>query len=143
MALFEHDELIATAPAYIKTNSHGEFVFDHAWAHAYARTGREYYPKLVVAVPYTPVTGPRLLAKDAGAREKLILALQQKRGTNIQIAFQNSKVIVGIPNSVASFEQPFDLMNLNAAAEGLMTELFDVLALVDDLDLNDRLAKAS
>lgn len=78
ISLLDGNELIAATPAYIKTNSHGEFVFDHAWAHAYARTGHDYYPKLVVAVPYTPVTGPRLLAKDATAREKLILALQQK-----------------------------------------------------------------
>jgi len=78
VTLFDGDELIAAAPAYIKTNSHGEFVFDHAWAHAYARTGRDYYPKLVVATPYTPVTGPRLLAKNSAVREKLILQLEQK-----------------------------------------------------------------
>ena len=78
LEIFENDEMIAAAPAYIKKNSHGEFVFDHAWAHAYARTGRDYYPKLVLAVPYTPVTGPRLLAKDGSAREKLILSLEQK-----------------------------------------------------------------
>lgn len=76
--VYEDDELIAAAPAYIKTNSHGEFVFDHAWAHAYARTGHEYYPKLIVAVPYTPVSGLRLLAKDSISREKLILSLEKK-----------------------------------------------------------------
>jgi len=54
--------LRAAAPAYLKGNSHGEFVFDHAWADAYHRAGRDYYPKLLVAVPYSPVTGPRLLA---------------------------------------------------------------------------------
>jgi len=78
VTLFEDDLLIAAAPAYIKTNSHGEFVFDHAWANAYQRTGRDYYPKLVVAVPYTPVTGPRLLARDAASREKLVVQLEQK-----------------------------------------------------------------
>ncbi len=78
LALFEGEELVAAAPAYIKSNSHGEFVFDHAWAHAFARTGRDYYPKLIVAVPYTPVFGPRLLAKDSASREKLIHALEQK-----------------------------------------------------------------
>lgn len=70
-----------------------------------------------------------------------ILALKQKRGVNIQIAFQNGKVIVGIPQALHG--QPFDLTNLNVSAEGLLTELFDVLALVDDLDLNNRLSKAS
>lgn len=53
--------LVAVAPCYLKHNSHGEFVFDHAWAEAYHRHGREYYPKLLCAVPYSPVTGPRLL----------------------------------------------------------------------------------
>ncbi|MGH8106176.1 MAG: peptidogalycan biosysnthesis protein, partial [Arenimonas sp.] len=78
LTLHEGEELIAAAPAYIKTNSHGEFVFDHAWAHAYTRTGHDYYPKLIVATPYTPVTGPRLMARDAAAREKLIQALEKK-----------------------------------------------------------------
>ncbi len=78
VTLLDGDELIAAAPAYLKNNSHGEFVFDHAWAHAYARTGHDYYPKLIVATPYTPATGPRLLANDNLSREKLILQLEQK-----------------------------------------------------------------
>lgn len=48
-------------PGYLKNNSHGEFVFDHAWAHAYERYGQEYFPKWLCGVPYSPVTGPRLL----------------------------------------------------------------------------------
>ncbi|MEE9424819.1 MAG: peptidogalycan biosysnthesis protein, partial [Methylococcales bacterium] len=54
-------ELLAAAPQYIKYNSIGEFVFDWAWADAYERAGLAYYPKLVVAPPFTPATGPRLL----------------------------------------------------------------------------------
>lgn len=61
LALFDGSELVALAPSYIKTNSHGEFVFDWAWADAYHRHGLPYYPKLLTAVPYSPVTGPRLL----------------------------------------------------------------------------------
>ncbi len=53
--------LVAALPAYIKTNSYGELVFDHAWANAYQRLGLEYYPKLVTAIPYTPATGERFL----------------------------------------------------------------------------------
>ena len=53
--------LIAALPAYIKTNSYGELVFDHAWADAYQRHGLDYYPKLVTAIPYTPATGERFL----------------------------------------------------------------------------------
>lgn len=59
--LYSGDRLLAAAPAYIKTNSFGEFVFDHAWAAAYERAGLPYYPKLVLGVPFTPVTGKRLL----------------------------------------------------------------------------------
>jgi len=71
--------LIAALPAYIKDNSYGELVFDHAWAGAYQRSGRDYYPKLVSAVPYTPATGPRLLIHrditDASDRQGLQQAL--------------------------------------------------------------------
>src|SRR5688572_7120866 len=73
-----HDDsgrLVAAAPAYLKGNSHGEFVFDHAWAHAYDRAGLDYFPKWLVAVPYSPVTGPRLLAVDDAARAELANAL--------------------------------------------------------------------
>ena len=62
--LFENEELIAAVAAYIKTNSYGEFVFDWAWADAYQRHDESYYPKLVVGVPFTPATGPRLLIRE-------------------------------------------------------------------------------
>jgi predicted N-acyltransferase len=75
LALWHGDELVAAAPGYLKTNSHGEFVFDHAWAHAYARYGQDYFPKLLCAVPYTPVTGPRLLARDDAGRRALLQAM--------------------------------------------------------------------
>jgi len=54
-------QLVGAVPMYLKDNSYGEFVFDWAWAEAYTRSGIEYYPKLVVAIPYTPATGPRML----------------------------------------------------------------------------------
>ena len=62
--------LIAAAPAYLKTHSQGEYVFDHGWADAWERAGGRYYPKLQVAVPFTPVPGPRLL----GSRPQQLLA---------------------------------------------------------------------
>ena len=64
------DHLIAAAPAYLKTHSQGEYVFDQGWAEAWERAGGQYYPKLQVAVPFTPVPGPRLL----GARPQQLLA---------------------------------------------------------------------
>ncbi|WP_457649380.1 GNAT family N-acetyltransferase [Profundibacter sp.] len=57
-------DLIAAAPCYAKSHSQGEYVFDHSWADAYMRAGGRYYPKLQIAVPFTPVTGRRLLVRD-------------------------------------------------------------------------------
>jgi uncharacterized protein len=69
----------ACAPMYAKSHSQGEYVFDHGWADAFERAGGRYYPKLLVAVPFTPVTGPRLLARPgpgaAARRESLVGAL--------------------------------------------------------------------
>ena len=62
--LYDNDTLIGACPAYIKDNSYGEFVFDMAWAEAYLRSGLDYYPKLVSAIPFTPAQGPRLLASN-------------------------------------------------------------------------------
>src|SRR3546814_11946907 len=55
------DLILGTMPLYIKGHSQGEYIFDHAWAEAYARAGGQYYPKLLSAVPFSPVTGPRFL----------------------------------------------------------------------------------
>ncbi|VAW62790.1 FIG110192: hypothetical protein [hydrothermal vent metagenome] len=60
----DNNELIGAMPAYEKHNSYGEFVFDWAWADAYQRSGINYYPKLLIAIPYSPCQGPRILAKD-------------------------------------------------------------------------------
>ena len=67
--------LLAAAPGYIKFNSYGELVFDWSWADAYRRHGLAYYPKLVVASPYTPATGTRILTGDHPQREELASAL--------------------------------------------------------------------
>jgi hypothetical protein len=69
LALYEQGELIGAMPLYLKTNSYGEFVFDHAWAEAYKRHHMRYYPKLVSAIPYTPASGQRLLAKSGREAE--------------------------------------------------------------------------
>jgi hypothetical protein len=66
--------LRAACMTYLKTHSYGEYVFDWAWADAYRRYGRRYYPKLLVAVPFTPVPGSRLLACDDAARAQLARA---------------------------------------------------------------------
>jgi predicted N-acyltransferase len=66
----DEGKLVGTAPAYLKTHSQGEYVFDHGWADAWERAGGDYYPKLQVAVPFTPVPGTRLL----GSRQQHLLA---------------------------------------------------------------------
>lgn len=75
ITLWQGPQLVAACPLYIKNHSHGEYVFDWAWARAYAEHGLDYYPKALVAVPFTPVPGPRLLAIDASARAALVQAL--------------------------------------------------------------------
>jgi len=75
LTAWDGDALAGAVPLYVKSHSYGEFVFDWAWAEAYERHGLEYYPKLLAAVPFTPATGPRLLARDAKVRSLLARAL--------------------------------------------------------------------
>ncbi len=70
------ERLVAALPMYAKFHSYGEYVFDWAWADAYKRNGLDYYPKLLSAIPFTPVSGNRLLAIDDHARAALVAALQ-------------------------------------------------------------------
>ena len=87
LVLEDGDGIIGgVAPCYVKGHSQGEFVFDHAWAQAYAQAGGRYYPKLQIAVPFTPVPGPRLLVRPGPAardNEQLLAAAA------IEVARQN------------------------------------------------------
>jgi predicted N-acyltransferase len=91
IALYEPDpdteggeRLAAALPLYVKDHSYGEYVFDWAWANAYQEHGLEYYPKLLSAIPFTPVSGPRLLARDASARAALIdVLLRTQKATDV------------------------------------------------------------
>ncbi len=69
--------LVAAMPAYLKGHSQGEYVFDHSWADAYERAGGRYYPKLQIAAPFTPATGPRLLLSDEAYAAPLLAAAEQ------------------------------------------------------------------
>lgn len=87
-AFDQRGQLVGAVPLYIKDNSYGEFVFDWAWADAWQRHGLPYYPKAVVAIPYTPVTGPRILtANNAGgeqvAAQLIELALTWSESENL------------------------------------------------------------
>ncbi|NOT17020.1 MAG: N-acetyltransferase [Sulfuriferula sp.] len=77
LTLWQGDVLIGAMPLYLKTHSYGEYVFDWAWAEAYERQGLAYYPKLLCAVPFSPITGMRVLAATAEIRTDLIHAVLQ------------------------------------------------------------------
>ncbi len=81
LTAWDGDQLVGALPVYEKAHSWGEFVFDWAWAEAYQRHGCAYYPKLVVAVPFTPVPGPRLLGHDPAVRHALVAGLEALRAT--------------------------------------------------------------
>lgn len=95
--LLAHDQtgaLVGAAPVYIKTHSRGEFVFDHAWADALHRAGGRYYPKLLCAVPFTPVTGRRILCAEANRPEVarafaagLVETARQSRASSVHVNF--------------------------------------------------------
>ena len=78
-------------PCYLKTHSQGEYVFDHGWADAFHRAGGRYYPKLQVSVPFTPVTGPRLLSPRADVRkilsQGLVSLCEQLNASSVHITF--------------------------------------------------------
>ncbi len=71
---YEDDKFVGALPLYLKAHSYGEYVFDWAWADAYKRAGGEYYPKLLSAIPFTPCSGARALARDAQVRDALMQA---------------------------------------------------------------------
>jgi uncharacterized protein len=77
VTMWDGATLAGAVPLYLKSHSYGEYVFDWAWADAYERHGVPYYPKLLAAVPFTPATGPRILARDANVRSALAKTLMQ------------------------------------------------------------------
>ncbi|HTS20608.1 MAG TPA: GNAT family N-acetyltransferase [Casimicrobiaceae bacterium] len=83
--------LVGTMPLYLKAHSYGEYVFDWSWADAYRRHGRRYYPKLLCAIPFTPATGPRLIATDPATRSELLAAalglLREQRLSSLHVLF--------------------------------------------------------
>ena len=96
-AIYESGELIGVMPLYLKSHSYGEYIFDWAWADAYHRNGINYYPKLLSAIPYSPVTGPRLSLSDSAAVnseavyrqlcEQLLERCQQLDASSLHILF--------------------------------------------------------
>jgi predicted N-acyltransferase len=76
LAAIRKNKLIGAVPLYLKSNSQGEYIFDYNWAHAFERAGGRYYPKLQISVPFTPVTGRRLLVSKNAPSHTASLLLQ-------------------------------------------------------------------
>jgi uncharacterized protein len=95
VTLWRDGELQAACPLYLKSHSYGEYVFDWAWANAYEQHGLRYYPKALTAVPFTPVPGPRLLARDATARAALVRSVlawcKQKKVSSWHVLFADDE----------------------------------------------------
>src|SRR5437667_5484652 len=91
----ENGRLVGAVPLYLKSHSYGEYVFDHGWAEAYQRAGGRYYPKLQLAVPFTPVPGPRLLVRPevdpAPVEDALIQAsvelARRRKASSVHVTF--------------------------------------------------------
>jgi predicted N-acyltransferase len=111
----EAGALLAAAPSFLKSHSQGEYVFDHAWADAYERAGGRYYPKLQLAAPFTPATGPRLLvargARADEARDGLIAGLEalrrQAQASSIHATFAQAPDIAAL--AAAGYLERHDL----------------------------------
>ena len=97
----EAGALLGALPGYLKGHSQGEYVFDHAWADAWERAGGDYYPKLQIAAPFTPATGPRLLLKTAAAAPALLAAAEQ---VVLQNGWSGAHATFVEPDQVALFE---------------------------------------
>jgi uncharacterized protein len=115
------DTLAAVAPCYLKTHSRGEYVFDYGWAEAYARAGGSYYPKLQVAVPFTPATGRRLLvrpcANEDAMRRALVGALvelcrvDEASGVHVTFAQEDEYRFLGGLGFLQRMDQQFHFEN--------------------------------
>ncbi|MBP7568343.1 MAG: N-acetyltransferase [Burkholderiaceae bacterium] len=102
VTLWQGHVLVAACPLYVKDHSYGEYVFDWAWANAYAQHGLDYYPKAVAAVPFTPVPGARLLACDAAARAALVAAVVQFCG---EASLSSLHLLFGADDDIAACAQ--------------------------------------
>ena len=103
----EADRLLGALPLYLKTDSYGEYVFDWEWAYAYREHGLSYYPKLVAAVPFTPVTGPKLLVRPdsdgAGAAAVKGALLDAARGLGDELGVSSSHALFLPEGDLAEF----------------------------------------
>ena len=123
ITLWRAEVLEAACVLYVKPHSYGEYVFDWAWADAYQRHGLDYYPKAVVAVPFTPVPGARLLARSAAARTVLAQALVQwcetQRLSSLHILFASADDLAACGDAGLVQRQSVQFHWRNATPQGL------------------------
>jgi uncharacterized protein len=119
VTLWRDGELAAACPLYLKSHSYGEYVFDWAWANAYQQHGVRYYPKAITAVPFTPVPGPRLLARDAHARAALVHAVlawcKQKKLSSLHLLFGSDEDIAACTDAGLMLRNTVQFHWMNAA----------------------------
>jgi predicted N-acyltransferase len=108
LGLYRDGQLVAAAPLYLKDNSHGEFVFDWSWASSYARHGLDYYPKMLAAVPYTPVSGTRLLVGSGSNADDL--------RRDLLAGIENLSEQLGLSSVHLNFASPADAQALAGSA---------------------------
>ena len=101
LSLWENERLIGAAPAYLKGNSEGEFVFDWGWADFAHKIRVRYYPKLLLAVPFTPATGPRVLVADEAERERVISAMAEGMSRVLDAQSISSSHVLFLPEGEA------------------------------------------
>lgn len=115
----KNKQLISFLPLYKKFNSYGEFIFDHQWANALNRAGRDYYPKLLTAIPFTPCEGDRILGKDEKSKFNLIDAAIKKMETeeieswHILFPNESGKAILREKNFIERYNYRFTWKNEN------------------------------
>lgn len=114
----EQGQLIAIMPGYFKQDSYGEYVFDHGWANAYHEHGIHYYPKWISAVPYTPVTGPRLLCSPAFDQHTLASAITEfLTAQSHSLNLSSSHILFAPDTSTRTFEHANYLTRLSVQFE--------------------------
>ncbi|KAH6814825.1 acyl-CoA [Perilla frutescens var. frutescens] len=94
----DSDNVLGVIPLYLKSHSYGEYVFDHSWADAYYSYGSRYYPKLQCCVPFTPVTGPRILVRNTSSRDQVFDILVSAL-VALTIKFQVSSLHITFPSA--------------------------------------------
>ncbi len=134
LLLWDGDALAAACPLYVKAHSYGEYVFDWAWANAYAEHGLHYYPKALVAVPFTPVPGSRLLARDGAARAALVQELidwcraQKLSSLHVLFGDEDDQVACEAAGLMARHQIQFHWKNAHPASGARFTDFEHFLA---------------